>query len=457
MPLSADSMTPDRPASRDRAVLAVLIVAGLCFYSRIYRPIWMDEMFQFAFGAFDDTGAAWAAITQSMTWLNHNQTGVYFLIDFWLLKIFGASAVALRLPSLLSAAFLLWSAVVFCENRRFSLLWKIVLIVGLFAEDWLMNFAAEARPYMPLAAATIGVFAFYSTPMERRRRGMMTLGGAAVLLGTLFHPYFPVYWITTLAFFYGLAVVEGDTAPGLRGLMRFADLRLVVLGAIVYFAIGKLSWMSADAPQNLDPFHYVARDQFWWAFFEGSHFTFIYEPYQWVGLDQRRVVPAFIVAIAVIALVLPRRWRDRALPLVPPAMLMVAALIISLFFSWVSYRNHYWILARQWIASFPLVVIGVVWFFFEAGRQISAFSRLPGYALAVVALWSFSMQISAIWPARIAELQPTKHDGPVMVVAEPPYDGPRPKDYDVWVDLANQNIQAGGPVWGFFRRFYVFD
>jgi hypothetical protein len=283
------------------------------------------------------------------------------------------------------------------------------------------------------------------------------VGGAAVLLGTLFHPYFPVYWVAVLAFFYGLAVFEGETVLGVRSIMRFADVRLVLLGVVVYFTISKLTWMSVHAPQNLDPFQWVSPDKFWWVFLEINHFDFIYAPYDWAGFDQRRAVPLFMVAVAVIALVLPRRWRDHVLPLMPPVVLMALALIISLFLSWVSYRSHYWIMARQWIASFPLVVIAVVWFFSEAGRQISVFSRLPGFAFAAVALWSFSTQISVVGPARMAEFQPAKHDGSVVPAAEPPYDGPRPKNEDAWVDLANQNVQAGGPVWGYFRRLYVFD
>ncbi|MGB8843262.1 MAG: hypothetical protein WCC64_19575 [Aliidongia sp.] len=321
-----------------------------------------------------------------------------------------------------------------------------------------MNFAAEARPYMPLAAATIGVLAFYSTPMDHRHgRGTMILGIAAVLLGTLFHPYFPVYWVMILAFFYGLAVVEGDTVVGLRSLMRFADLRLVVPGMIVYFGIAELSWMAAHAPQNLDPFQWIKSGQFWWTFLEINHFAFIYEPYDQAGFDRRRAIPFLMAVVAASALVLPRRWRERVLPLMPSVALMALALAISLFLSWVSYRSHYWIMARQWIASLPLVVIAVVWFFFEAGRQISSLSRLPGLAFAALALWSFSTEIRVIWPARLAELRPAPHDGSTVRATEPPYDSARPKNEDAWVELANQNVQAGGPVWGFFRRLYVFD
>ena len=48
------------------------------------RPIWIDEFVHFAFGAFGSTSEAWAAITTSINGVNHGQTGVYMLIDYWL-------------------------------------------------------------------------------------------------------------------------------------------------------------------------------------------------------------------------------------------------------------------------------------------------------------------------------------------------------------------------------------
>jgi|GEM_PF-948300 hypothetical protein len=450
----AVATTAVRPEWVERSALVVLILVGVSLESRPYRPLWFDEMLQFAFGGYADTGSAWAAIRQSLTWINHNQTGVYFLVDFWLLKIFGASPFALRLPSLLSTAFLLFSVLVFGENRRLSLLWKLALVVGIFAQDSLMIFAAEARPYMPLAAASVGVLAFYSAPIARRGRGTMLLGAAAVLLGTLFHPYFPVYWVTILGFFYGLAVVEGDCPLGLRSAVRFADLRLVVMGVVVFFTIAELSWLSVSVPQNLDPFQFIPRDQFLQQFIDATHFVFIANPYNWLVLDPRRAVPLLMVLVAAILLIVPGRGRALAPALVPPVVLMLLALAVSLFFSWVSYRNHYWIMARQWIASWPLIVIAVVWFCAEAGRQLSVFWRWSGPVLALVALCSFLDEIHMIFPDRVAELAPAAHDPAAAIPREPSPDEPKPKTEAAWVDLANENVQAGGPVWTVFQRLY---
>ncbi|MEA2755334.1 MAG: hypothetical protein QOJ54_1623 [Aliidongia sp.] len=435
----------------DRPILIILVIASLCLDSDLYHLIWFDEMLQFAFGAYPDTGSAWAAITRSLTWINHNQTGVYFLTDFWLLKIFGASPFALRLPSLLSAAFLFSSIIIFGEGRRFSLLWKIALVAGLVAEDSLMVYAAQARPYMPLAAATVGVFAFYSTPIERRSSRMALFGLSAVLLGTLFHPYFPVYWAMILIFFYMIAVCERKFSFGLRSAVRFADGRVVTAGTIVFIIIARLSWLAVSAPQNLDPFQWIPRNQFWEVFLDTTHFEFISDPYHWVVWDPRRVVPIFMVIVAAAVPVLPLRWRNHIMPLVPPVVLMVSALVISFFLSWISYHSHYWIMARQWLASFPLVVIAVVWFFHEASRMFPH-SRWSGLALLLVVLGNSTYQLHEIVPRRLVQLQPPSHSP--LIPREPSPDQPRPVNEAAWVDLANQNVEAGGPVWTVFRRLY---
>jgi hypothetical protein len=101
---------------------------------------------------------------------------IYMLVDFWLLKLFGASSFALRLPSLLSAVWLLVCATMVLGSRGLGNMWKLALILALLAQTSLMNFAAEARPYMPLAAATMGTLTYYAAPIERRRGWLRVVG-----------------------------------------------------------------------------------------------------------------------------------------------------------------------------------------------------------------------------------------------------------------------------------------
>ena len=207
-----------------------------------------------------DTAEAWDVIVQSIGSFNFNQTGIYMLLDFWLLKLFGASAFALRLPSLLSAGWLLISAATFCSARRLGNAWKVVLILALLAQPWVMNFAAEARPYMPLAAATVGSFAFYSMPLERRRGAVQWFGAISICLGSLMHPYFPAYLAAVICIGFIRAVLEDNVHFTRVDFIRFLDARKVVAGLAIFLMAGGLTWMRGSIALHLDPFQWIHRE-----------------------------------------------------------------------------------------------------------------------------------------------------------------------------------------------------
>jgi hypothetical protein len=73
-------------------------IAGLGLYSQYRHPIWIDEFLHFALGAFSGPDDGWEVIQQTILSFNFSQTGIYMMADFWLLKLFGADALALRLP-----------------------------------------------------------------------------------------------------------------------------------------------------------------------------------------------------------------------------------------------------------------------------------------------------------------------------------------------------------------------
>ena len=99
-------------------VVAVALAIALVLYSDRY-PIWRVRFLHFALGALPGGGDAWQVIRETVLTFNFNQTGIYMMADFWLLKLFGASAFALRLPSLLSAAWLLIAAASVLTMRGF--------------------------------------------------------------------------------------------------------------------------------------------------------------------------------------------------------------------------------------------------------------------------------------------------------------------------------------------------
>ena len=165
--------TPSAPPAHRRlwAELGLWVLGAviLFLYSGIWRPIWFDEFLHFAMG-----GMTWEYALKTVDYttieVNHGQTGVYMLLDWLLLQAFGASAVALRLPSLLAAALLLAAAVTFLRRRGFGYGWQYLVLLALAAHTALIWFTGEARPYMPLAAAGVAVLAYYQYDASSRRR-----------------------------------------------------------------------------------------------------------------------------------------------------------------------------------------------------------------------------------------------------------------------------------------------
>ena len=438
------------------AVAATIGGLGIVLYSRYRHDIWIDEFLHFAIGSMSTTAEAWSVIVQSIGTFNFNQTGVYMLADFWLLKLVGASAFALRLPSLLSAAWLLTCASVFCRVRGLANLWQVVLITALLAQPWVMNFAAEARPYMPLAAATVGTLTFYVTPIERRLGWLWVVGIVSIGLGALMHPYFPGYWAAMICLGLLLALIEGQVRIAAPDILRVCDAKLVVLGLAVYCIVGALTWMRGAIALDLDPFQRIQRDQLVAATIDWTHLAFIYG----FGMSRHyatnpRVITLFLMIASVLAYPLvPQRLRASVLALLSPVALAVGALVMSAVLSWISYRQHYWILERQWIASVALMPFAVVWYVAELGCQFDHRRRWSSTALALGCLVVLACSLTNIVPQKVAELRHDIQNPSTPQVMTGDQQPPQPLNNDQWVALANSNIADGGPVWSVFRQYY---
>lgn len=151
------------------ALLGLLGCALIVAYASIGRPLWIDEFLHFAFGGFPSTVSAWHAIRHSIGSINFGQTGIYMLLDYWLLKAFGANAVALRFPSILSAGLTLWGGLEFLQKRRYPAIWQFILVVCYLGQATLMYYTGEARPYMALTGGWHWRIEM-STPVVRFRR-----------------------------------------------------------------------------------------------------------------------------------------------------------------------------------------------------------------------------------------------------------------------------------------------
>ena len=444
--------TEARKALRRKAswlAIAALAIGATALHGSFGRPLWIDEFLHFALGSFRSTGEAWDTIYSTTVTVNHGQTGVYMMIDYGLLQLFGASPSALRLPSLVSALLLFWGAVALLRFRELGPPWQVLVVVALFSNAALMYFAGEARPYMPLAAASTGALAYYLAPPPLRSRfSVRALGFVSISWGALIHPYFSLYWLTACLFAYGVALANRTVVPGWRSFLSHASIRLSALGMVLYFTMGALTWLRGGPAFRFDPFYYLKRDQLVHEFI-GCHVNFL-------AGDARRSVLLIVFALApVVVAFSPRRWRERLLPLLAPSILLVLALALSVLIGWLAYRRNYWVLTRQWVASMALATVSVVWLWGELARAAGRVHRALGLAVLVLSVACVVPRGGEVLRERAQSFRSYLAERTAPTGEPSPADtAPDPSGNDGWVALANANVRAGGPVWTVFRRYY---
>jgi len=203
----------------------------------------------------------------------------------------------------------------------------------------------------------------------------------------------------------------------------------------------------------MDPFQWIKNDGVVRTFLPMTHFQFIENVYY---------VPLVISGLAVVAALVPavrRQARFRAL--ISPIALMVLALGISLFVSYISYRRGYWVLPRQWLASMALCCLSVIWLAKELGEWAKTGGRFLGLPLLSLVAYGLFQTAVPIYRAKQADaaaiVAALTGGGTPKPTVDPTVGTPAklPANNDEWVALANANIAAGGPVWPIFRRFYA--
>ncbi|NEQ07910.1 MAG: hypothetical protein F6K37_18750 [Moorea sp. SIO4E2] len=306
--------------------LLLLCLFCVALNSSFGRPIWIDEFLHFAFGSYDTTAEAWNAISQSILTINHGQTGIYMLIDHWLMQLFGANIFWLRFPSIFSGLVLFLAAIYLFRLWGMPFFWQVIGILALFSQTQLMYFVGEARPYMPLVTATVCTLAYYSTPLPQRTRAIFTFFGLfSILMGVLFHPYFSVYWLAIIVFTYLQKLIQTGGKISINSVLKHTNIPLSVLGTIVYFTLGLLTWLRERPEFTFAPFHWVKKDELLITFMEFSHFEFL----------QKLLYPLLIIIFVIFSIIIvyPKLRKVYLKELISPVFLIIIALGISIVLS----------------------------------------------------------------------------------------------------------------------------
>lgn len=450
--------------SKSDIILIFICMIFVGLNSSIGRPIWIDEFLHFALGGFSSSSKAWDVIRESIKGINHGQTGVYMLLNYWLLKIFGANLFWLRFPSIFSGFIAFLGSIYLFRIWKMNFWWQLIGIFALSSQTTLLYYAGEARPYMPLVAATICILLYYSIPTaERNGIAISLIGWFSVLVGVLFHPYFPVYWLLICLFTYANKLV-GDENLSVSGFIRHFNLPLSIVGSITFFSLANATWLQGRPDfkgGNFDPFQWVSRENLVDNFVKVSHFQFL-NPYGYWFLY---LVFGLLIISVLTRNILPLKWRLFSESLIAPASLMFISIGISILLGFVSYRQSYWILPRQWVASIALCSIASVWF---ANRLFKVLHHIH-IVIALLWLMVFSSPI-LINTYKIGKTQFREIETHLANQSKLPVPEINPKDIDVssltecsnditacndaWVELANKNIRQGGEVWEVFSNFY---
>lgn len=434
-------------------LLGIYIVT---LHASVGRPIWIDEFSHFAFAAEPSTRDAWALFLSTADNVQHGQTGIYIILNYWTLNAFGLDATLLRLPSILSGLFLFASAAVLFRVLGFGLLWQVAVVGALTGQHLLMHFVGEARAYAPIPAAAVGLLLFYiARPLYPYSRALLAFGIFAAVFGATMHAYFSLYWPAVCLVAYVHHHATTGTRFTVRALVAFANPGLVALGSGLYLLLAAFTWLRGHPRFDLDPFEWMQRHHGTVANFTNySHTQFLDGSYA--------VAAIFTAAVVCGAMLLPTQPDGRLRGLRAPALLILLSVAISLLLAWISYLSDYWILARQWVGSVALLAVGMVWFWAEAARVWSRLTPLLGGTIGATALLLVSAQAVNIHGVRLAEWRARTAEARADLAShdcEPPSLDTRSMTNDernaAMVELANRNIRCGGPIWPVFRDYYA--
>lgn len=440
------------PAKALAIVTTSVIALGL--FSSWNRPLLYDEFVYFVAGSLS-LPEVLSVIQETTTNVNQGVTGAYLLTDWGLMQVFGAADWALRLPSLVFGALFIVYSLTFLLHKGVGTFGLALFPVFLITQELVMHYVGEARTYMPLAAATIGLLAYYSaTPQWRTSLAGRVTGWSAAIVGAIFHPYVALYWPVVLLFGYWTEHRGQRQRKGLaQSIARWSNPAMVITGVVIYTAIALSTWARGRATAFVDPFNFLPGPL----------------PVEIVVQNLYAFIPLLAAVTAAVALVVTaiavfvpssRAQRRQTLRrIAEPIVLFVMAFGLALAVSLSSIAADFWIFPRQWIASTALAALAIYW----GGCQLYQRARdsSPARGMIVASLLAAAVIITAAgvatqqvaylreWATRPLAEQPDRRS-----LAEK-LDRVGTLSDSEWMEFSQANLDQGGPVWLEFRSYYL--
>ena len=156
------------------AVILILLIPG--------KPLWVDEI-------IDLSGVRRADLRGVLAFVPGNAGGVPlgYLVDFWMIRLFGYSVFVVRLPSVLFTVLTCLAVYILAWQAKFR---APLLAAALYAASPLaMRYALEARPYAQAGCWTAFSTVVFLSLVRNPTRGKTARYAVLVALGLYTQPY----------------------------------------------------------------------------------------------------------------------------------------------------------------------------------------------------------------------------------------------------------------------------
>lgn len=363
-----------RTQTQDRAFWITYLLAAvvvLISYSSLFRPLWTDEAIHFVLSGQPSLSDLLLRLHNPDPGFLTRQTGFYQVLNYLTLQATGANWVALRLPSIVSGILMIWAMYVFLRERGLPRSWQFLGLGFLAGQSGLMYFVGEARPYLPYAATTLGMLAYFTAgESARAKKSTTALGCLALYLGALFHPYFLLILPMVLMYAVWYRFYARKQRFSWTNLLKALHPRLVGGALLLAIILGWLTWMRPQETNQLDPFAWTGGSLF--------RLSDIVLNFHLEFLSASALRSSFLASevILFIFLFITRRYRQQR-DLFASTLLILLAFMTSLVISLTSVANSYAIANRQLVVGPLLIAVACVWQLFVVSRQFSDLELSP--------------------------------------------------------------------------------
>ena len=434
--------------------IATASVAALIIFSSWNRPLLYDEFVYFVAGSLSFSEIL-SVIHETTTNVNQGVTGAYMFSDWALLQVFGAADWALRLPSLIFGAMFLVYSLIFLRHKGIGVFGLTLFPIFLLTQELVMHYVGEARTYMPLVAAVVGLLTYYSANEAWRRSpaGRAT-GWSSALIGVLFHPYIALYWPAVLLFGYWTQHRgQPRERRTIHSIVRWSNPAMVITGVVIYTAIALSTWARGRATAFVDPFNFLPGPL--------PIEILVQNFYAFIPMAAAVTAAVALVVSAIAVFVSSDRTQRRQTfsMIAEPLVLFIVAFVFALIVSLSSIAADFWIFPRQWIASTALAALAIYWGGFLLYQRARASSPARGRitatllsaAVVIAAAGVATQQVADLreWAARFPAVQPDRSS-----LAQDLERAVTLSDAE-WMEYSQVNLDQGGPVWPEFRSYYL--